>query len=268
MRLNEIICENSSEQQILIDIANKFVERWIVHPGSEDLIKKVGKVHTKIGSLRNIAGKETLGPLDKLIGGNRVFLQLDGDYLVTDDGKLAAGIFHAAESANSVIELCWPPAQGMQRAANVQGIGFLHPAEAKTQIKSTMVHELRHALDWAKSARRATGNERTSKGTNKQSKDYQGLTGEINARFSEAMITLKRQLDGERFTGNGSMGNEEDIMDTIRFAFNEAGLIAIWKSGKGDPNFPLNNKGFRRLVVRALNYANAHAEHNKEGEAA
>lgn len=115
--------------------------------------------------------------------------------------------------------------------------------QTDTDLTSDLVHELRHALDDVKSAGKFLQGRKTS--TPRSSKDdprsaYLSLPLEINARFSQAIHSIVKDLQG---TAPG----RKDIIDAIKVEFFVQNITPFFPKKMEDPDY-------RRLFTRALSY--------------
>ena len=109
-------------------------------------------------------------------------------------------------------------------------------------LTSELVHELRHALDDVKSSGRFLQGRKT---TTPRSADntrtaYLSLPLEINARFSQAIHSIIKDLAGTN-------PSRKDIVDAIRVEFFVQNITPFFPKKLQDPDY-------RRLFSRALSY--------------
>lgn len=110
-------------------------------------------------------------------------------------------------------------------------------------LTSELVHELRHALDDVKSSGRFLQGKKTStpRSTNKDPRSaYLSLPLEINARFSQAIHSIIKDL-------KGTNPSKKDIIDAIRIEFFVQNITPFFPNKMNDP-------AYRRLFSRALSY--------------
>lgn len=114
---------------------------------------------------------------------------------------------------------------------------------AGKDLTSELVHELRHALDDIKSSGRFLQGKNTStpRSTSSDPRSaYLSLPLEINARFSQAIHSIIKDLTGTTPT-------RKEIMDAIRIEFFVQNITAFFPNKMNDP-------AYRRLFTRALSY--------------
>lgn len=139
-----------------------------------------------------------------------------------------------------------PKTQGLPKSANAA-----YDTDTKTiivpqtdkDLTSELVHELRHALDDVKSSGRFLQGKKTT--TPRSSKDdprsaYLSLPLEINARFSQAMQSIVKDL-------KGTTPSKKDIINAIRVEFLVYNITPFFPQRSNDP-------AYRRLFSRALSY--------------
>ncbi len=110
-------------------------------------------------------------------------------------------------------------------------------------LSSELVHELRHALDDIKSSGKFLQGKKTSTPRSKNPDPrsaYLSLPLEINARFSQAIHSIIKDL-------KGTNPSRKDIMDAIRIEFFVQNITPFFPNKMQDP-------AYRRLFSRALSY--------------
>lgn len=146
----------------------------------------------------------------------------------------------------------------------------------KEALQSAAIHELRHAMDYSLSKGKAfsgAATRRASANTGDEGDlgDYHREAAEINARASEAMLSIRKTI-----TDMVSSGNEvptAELKSIIYAAMDEFGLVHVFDSKNeftksvkftlfgraavrnNDAMVPLDNKGFRKLFNRMLKVA-------------
>lgn len=139
-----------------------------------------------------------------------------------------------------------PRTQGLPRSAaaayDPSTKTIIVPRIAK-DLTSELVHELRHALDDVKSSGRFLQGRKTNTPISKNDDPrsaYLSLPLEINARFSQAIHSIIKDLKGTNPT-------RKDIVDAIRVEFFVQSITPFFPKKMQDP-------AYRRLFSRALNY--------------
>jgi hypothetical protein len=139
-----------------------------------------------------------------------------------------------------------PKTQGLPRSAaaayDPSTKTIIVPRMAK-DLTSELVHELRHALDDVKSSGRFLQGRKTNTPISKNDDPrsaYLSLPLEINARFSQAIHSIIKDLEGTNPT-------RKDIVDAIRVEFFVQSITPFFPKKMQDP-------AYRRLFSRALNY--------------
>lgn len=110
-------------------------------------------------------------------------------------------------------------------------------------LTSELVHELRHALDDIKSSGKFLQGRKTNTPRSKNNDPrsaYLSLPLEINARFSQAIHSIIKDLKGTNPT-------RKDIVDAIRVEFFVQSITPFFPDRMKDP-------AYRRLFSRALTY--------------
>lgn len=150
---------------------------------------------------------------------------------------------------------------------------------AKKQLYSTIVHELRHALDTSKSKGSAYRNvaknkrykETRGRGTKPDADGYKANFSEINARTSEAMVMARDEID--RLLQQGQKIDAGYLKSIIFTAMEKKDITSHFKTDmpmaqnaevfgrsirSSEIGNPLDNKQFRRLFNRMYEYAQQH----------
>ena len=118
---------------------------------------------------------------------------------------------------------------------------ILVPKEPR-QLESEIVHELRHALDDVKSAGKFLQGRKTStpRSLTSTSSAYLSTPVEINARFTQAIQSIVKDLQG-------TSPSHEEIMQAIKVEFLAQDITQFFPKRMADPDY-------RRLLTRALSY--------------
>lgn len=139
-----------------------------------------------------------------------------------------------------------PKTQGLTKAANAAydpATKTIIVPRTDKDLTSELVHELRHALDDIKSSGKFLQGKKTStpRSTNTDPRSaYLSLPLEINARFSQAIHSIIKDLKGTNPT-------RKEIMDAIRIEFFVQHITPFFPNKTNDP-------AYRRLFSRALSY--------------
>lgn len=109
-------------------------------------------------------------------------------------------------------------------------------------LSSELVHELRHALDDILSAGRFLQGKRTTtpKSNDNASKSYLSVPYEINARLSQAVHAIAKELSGKN-------PSRDDIIQAIKIELLVRDITRFYPKRMNDPEY-------RRLISRALSY--------------
>lgn len=138
-----------------------------------------------------------------------------------------------------------PAAQGLSLAADAaydpDTRAIIVPRVDK-DLSSELVHELRHALDDISSDGKFLQGKKTitPKSTASATKSYLSVPYEINARFSQAVHAIVKDLSGKNPSRN-------DIIQAIKVELLARDILQFYPNRMNDPEY-------RRLFSRALSY--------------
>lgn len=244
MKVYELM-ESSTNEHIISTIASKLTTAIMDKINSEslgDIVMRGGNV----GTISSLIGSKTTGPLYNRLGKVKIDLYAakDGDMGYASKGQISINIYGGK----------------------------------KKTIKSVLVHELKHALEYSQTKDDAHDTMLTpGKGTNKPgdiSKDQDFTTAyhrrgtEINARISQAMqatINAVDKLDGKDISN-------EKLAEIILSKLTKYQLQTVFKSNKdtimtqvfGRPSpphgmfHPTDNKQYRKIIGRVFKYVKEH----------
>ena len=117
-------------------------------------------------------------------------------------------------------------------------------SQLKSEIASTLAHEIQHAIDDYKSENAVYAGSNIS-----PAKDMQGylkLPYEVNARFQEATMDIAKYIAMPK--NDGSKTTQADLPELIRYAFEKNRLDKIYEK---------NQKEYKRLLTRAYKFFDA-----------
>lgn len=117
-------------------------------------------------------------------------------------------------------------------------------SQLKSEIASTLAHEIQHAIDDYKSDNKVYAGSNIS-----PAKDIQGylkLPYEVNARFQEATMDIAKYITMPK--NDGSKTTQADLPELIRYAFEKNRLDKIYEK---------NQKEYKRLLTRAYKFFQA-----------
>lgn len=117
-------------------------------------------------------------------------------------------------------------------------------SQLKSEIASTLAHEIQHAIDDYKSDNKVYAGSNIS-----PAKDLQGylkLPYEVNARFQEATMDIAKYITMPK--NDGSKTTQADLPELIRYAFEKNRLDKIYEK---------NQKEYKRLLTRAYKFFQA-----------
>jgi len=117
-------------------------------------------------------------------------------------------------------------------------------SQLKSEIASTLAHEIQHAIDDYKSDNKVYAGSNIS-----PAKDMQGylkLPYEVNARFQEATMDIAKYIAMPK--NDGSKTTQADLPELIRYAFEKNRLDKIYEK---------NQKEYKRLLTRAYKFFDA-----------
>lgn len=117
-------------------------------------------------------------------------------------------------------------------------------SQLKSEIASTLAHEIQHAIDDYKSENAVYSGSNIS-----PAKDLQGylkLPYEVNARFQEATMDIAKYITMPK--NDGSKTTQADLPELIRYAFEKNRLDKIYEK---------NQKEYKRLLTRAYKFFDA-----------
>lgn len=117
-------------------------------------------------------------------------------------------------------------------------------SQLKSEIASTLAHEIQHAIDDYKSENAVYSGSNIS-----PAKDLQGylkLPYEVNARFQEATMDIAKYIAMPK--NDGSKTTQADLPELIRYAFEKNRLDKIYEK---------NQKEYKRLLTRAYKFFDA-----------
>lgn len=117
-------------------------------------------------------------------------------------------------------------------------------SQLKSEIASTLAHEIQHAIDDYKSENAVYAGSNIS-----PAKDMQGylkLPYEVNARFQEATMDIAKYIAMPK--NDGSKTTQADLPELIRYAFEKNRLGKIYEK---------NQKEYKRLLTRAYKFFDA-----------
>lgn len=170
-------------------------------------------------------------------------------YLLKGGQRATVGKITGSTGALSNIKISlrsrMPKTQGLTKSA-----AAAYDPDTKTiivpridkDLTSELVHELRHALDDVKSSGRFLQGRKTTtpKSADNARTAYLSLPLEINARFSQAIHSIIKDL-------KGTNPSRKDIIDAIRVEFFVQNITPFFPKKLQDPDY-------RRLFSRALSY--------------
>lgn len=170
-------------------------------------------------------------------------------YLLKGGQRATVGKITGSTGALSNIKISlrsrMPKTQGLTKSA-----AAAYDPDTKTiivpridkDLTSELVHELRHALDDVKSSGRFLQGRKTTtpKSADNARTAYLSLPLEINARFSQAIHSIIKDLAGTN-------PSRKDIIDAIRVEFFVQNITPFFPKKLQDPDY-------RRLFSRALSY--------------
>ena len=126
----------------------------------------------------------------------------------------------------------------------IEYIAGKRESQLKSEIASTLAHEIQHAVDDYKSDNAVYSGSNIS-----PAKDMQGylkLPYEVNARFQEATMDIAKFIAMPK--NDGSKTSQSDLPALIRYAFEKNRLDKIYEK---------NQKEYKRLLTRAYKFFDA-----------
>jgi len=253
MKVSDILYESHANERIISALADAIATNIM------DGIKNGTLPSMKLGD-HEIPHTGVIGTVAKLAGS-----KLTGS-LYNRLGKVKVEVFNSKASNNA-----GEAQQGMV-AVNT------HALRSKTKLASTLVHELKHVLEYSQTkgdhkgmtSKHKETNEPDSQGDQDHTKQYHRRRTEINARLSQAMKGLTAELDKV----DGKKITNEQLSELIFKQLSKYELQMIFKSGKSTimssifgstppPKsifHPTDNKYYQKLISRLYSYAKEHID--------
>ena len=243
MRLSEILCETTDEDVMLDNIAEKIVEHLFNQ-------KTSGTVGT-IGSITRDMTFPTKFLDTEIVIRN----------LVATHGDTRSGVFTAEPSPTSNHALATDRSSAIELFYKSSLLSIaIDPSVIKegnaSGVKSTLVHELRHLLDFVKSKAKdsfgkKTGNTKyasAGKDTSSEFSNYHSSKSEINARTQQAMLSLKELIDEHGLTSIST----DNLAQLVHRCLYVQHVRRYFPAGtRGDTEY---RRVFNRLVAYATRY--------------
>lgn len=250
MKLYDILIEDIKPEQRLINISQHLAKAIYKEANEmEEYVTSkypVGEQYGFLDKIRDIVDSKVLGPFYGRLGMINVFISFD---TVDENGEEIDDNAHVRVPAGkeTVAELTVFYNVGKGDSKRVQF----------TDLHETILHELRHALDF--SITKGKGHITTPrKGTTGEYGHYDDFRfpHEINARVTGAMVVVRTSVVDE-FVNNNTPKKDIDIDSIIRQALDDENLVDIFKTKGKSEEFPFYNKTFRQIYNRVLKYAQA-----------
>lgn len=257
MKVDELLNESTTGEKIISNIAHELYLKikQLIESGNTPTESIGGQEfpHSgEIGKLRDLVNTKTLGKLYNRLG--QVTIEITADTVSGNDGT-----YSYTNKPVITIE-----------------VGKLANHHKDAGMSSVIAHELKHALD--DSVTKGIRNRGTSKpahltrshkATTKQDV-YLDKEIEINARFTQAAMDMKAQIDKY---GGDTISNAVLMSDIILPTLHKWDLSKIFKTTSDNPMrglytmfgrdvhgvqsvHPMDNKYFRKLLSRMYKYAN------------
>lgn len=250
MKLYDIITEDVADEKRLDLIADQLVNIMISHAKrelSDDEMLHVPTHIIPLGRVRQVVDSKTLGPLYGRLG----MLKFGYTFFPIDEGRTHAEVDWQKKRITIFV-----PVNGRT----------MRPSMPKMKLHSSIVHELRHALDYSLSKGKAI-TDKPVKGASvpksrKQFGSYEREAAEVNARASEAMLLVRRYI--VQAVNRGRQLNNEQLKKIIMRSLREKRLTNIFQTET--PGRPTDNKQFRQLFNRMLKYADDFIEELRRQE--
>jgi len=247
MKLRHIITEDVKTEQRLVDISQHLAKAiYKEASGMEEYVTSkypVGERYGFLDKIRDIVDSKVLGPFYGRLGMINVFVSFD---TVDENG----------EEINKNADVTVPA--GKETVAELTVFYNAGKGDSKrvqfTDLHETILHELRHALDF--SITKGKGHISTPrKGTTGEYGHYDDFRfpHEINARVTGAMAAVRTYIV-DAFVNNNIPKKDIDIDEIIRQALDDENLVDIFKTKGESEKFPFYNKNFRQIYNRVLKY--------------
>lgn len=253
MKVYELINESTKNETILANVASELYTKIsdIINSGQAptEVIGKHEFPYTgALGKLRTLVNSKTMGYLYNRLGNITINIDIDS----SSPGAISGGKF-SDWGGKTQVDL---------------DVKNLVNNNTDSSLISIIVHELKHALD--SSLAKGKGSVRKSNKHTTTQDVYLDRKTEINARFSQAAMAMKEQID--KFPGD-KISNKELMNTIILPTLHKYDLSNIFKTdsehplrgaytlfGRDSSNMqsvhPMDNKYFRKLISRMYRYAN------------
>ncbi len=229
MKIKHILTEDVRTEKRLDLIADALLDAIKESIQSSNVKSKFGKLNS-VGTIGELVFPGLLGEFKEFLSPIRVAYTFDPEEEKVD------GVYY---SQTQMIVITHP------KAGNRVMYGLLH---------STLVHELRHAVDDMLSQGKALVDKRAKRSSSpspdEEDGEYFRYPHEINARASEAMLLVKRYL---MRAYNEDMKIDSNLIKTaIIHSLEDKHLVKVFKSNQ---DIPFDNKDFKKLFNRMYKYA-------------
>ena len=242
MKLSDILCETTDEDIMLDDLENKIVKHLSKN-------KSTGTVGT-IGSITQDKNFPT-----KFLNTEIVIRNINGQLGAERHGEFSVdadpnGDHEFAQDREEAIELFY---EGSRLIISISP--NVINKENTSHIKSTLVHEMRHLLDYIKSEGKDTFSKKSnftkylSHGKDKSSKynEYQSSKSEINARTQQAILSLKEFIDRHTLT----QVSTDNLAKLVHKCLDVQEVKKYFPEGTQDIEY---RRIFNRLIAYATRY--------------
>jgi hypothetical protein len=193
-----------------------------------------------VGRIRQIVDSKVLGSLYGRLGMIKIYST--PIYVDPDSDDIGGGEYNYEDKS---ITLTFPLVYGRRLFQS---------------IHSTIVHELRHALDYSLSKGKSFDNTKMNRhtvDTGEDNSEYHRDPSEINARTSEAMLTARSELI--KLYKSGTEIDRNSINSAIMQAASHHDLIDVF----GGESKAMQNKAFKKIYNRIFKYLERTIEYLK-----
>lgn len=241
MKINDIICETTEEDRALVSLSTAIfgkLQQFVNVYDFDDDINEIINVG-KIGKLFS----QPISVLDDI----EIEIQSDEQIWIRAGNQLNT-------KGTRYVKGIWVP--------DNNAIVFNEEYISDNIMKSTVMHELRHALDDKKSNMQAGDSKKYFPAANKNKFDqtadsspthdeYLAQPGEINSRFTEVLYNIVQNMGRMKGTPDIIRANSLKALNKYMDAFQ---IPSMFKHGK-------NSTSYKRLMNRAVDMINKELAH-------